>query len=341
MKFHGRLTPGRVVELDTVVELRLHAPARASGVTVKLWELDTFLDADGRPRSEGSADDLLAVFTGDLTPSSEATPRASDWRAFKISSSTISAADPEVLRFRFRLPGTDEIFNIPLLSEADEVEGDDFELGFSLEVGGAEVFRSKAPTLITPPKVSLRAVEATFGVHGEDHKPDPSSVSEAPVALRFVAIGRPIGDPAALDAKLWVLGNGHLDAHGHLVGHPEERSDGTGATLIKQVRGGRPLYLFVHDDPEPLPIGVSTIPLALCEPISREGLARVERMDRSHPSGAQVLEHARSRDDREDRLRFDRQPQETEAPRRYDAERARAAVARIAQRFRGASRDDT
>ena len=66
MKFHGRLGPGRLTDAGQVLELRLHAPARAAGLTIKIWEMDTFPDEQGGTTSEGSEDDLLATFTGDL-----------------------------------------------------------------------------------------------------------------------------------------------------------------------------------------------------------------------------------------------------------------------------------
>jgi hypothetical protein len=324
MKFHGRITPGRATDLNKPLELRIHAPARASAVTVKIWEMDTF---------EGSEDDLLATFTGDIEPKPGRGARPADWRAFVVKDAKIEEAKPEVVRFQLRFAGTDTVYEVPILSEADEAEGDDFEIGFSIEMGGAEKFRSKAPTLLVPPKDPIRVFEARFGAYDDDDTPNADTVTERPLALKYVAFGTCEGDPKTIDARLKVLGNGHLDGHGYLVVHPDETAQ-EASLAVKQARRGRALYVYAHQDPEPLALGVSKIPIALCDPIGEAGKVRVEVPDRSHPSGFGLLEHARTREERDGRERLSAAPREVTAPVRFDAERIKGAVDRVLSRFR-------
>ncbi|MCA9677104.1 MAG: hypothetical protein KC464_18910 [Myxococcales bacterium] len=317
MKFHGRLGPGRLTDAGQVLELRLHAPARAAGLTIKIWEMDTFPDEQGGTTSEGSEDDLLATFTGDLeTAPGSGGARGAEWRAFTVTDVVIEEAKPDVARFKLRILGTDTVYEIPILSEADEAEGDDYELGFSIEHGGAEQFRTRTPALVALPRDPVRVLDVRFGDHAD---------------------GAAEPDPDTLTGKLDVLGNGHLDQHGYLVVHPAE-SDDAAAGEVKQVRRGRPMYLYVHDDDAPFELGPSTIPIALCDRVGDDGVVRRTALDRSHPSGTHLLEQPRGRAERDGRLRFDPAPQEVEGPRRHDPERARAAFARLAARLRGRTR---
>ncbi len=156
MKFHARLHPGRVTDLNQPLEVRVHQPRKAADVTIKVWELDAFLGADGKPRREGTPDDLLATFVGSIEPAPPGGGRKPDWRAFKVASATIEPAPPDALMVKLRFPGSDTVYDVPILSEAAEVEGTEYELGLSIELGGAEKFRSKAPTLVRVPRIVPR-----------------------------------------------------------------------------------------------------------------------------------------------------------------------------------------
>lgn len=305
MKFHGRIAPGRLTDLLQPVQVILHAPAKASGVTVKIWEMDTFDDGGSR-KSEGSADDLLATFQGEISaaPSSGGS-RPPDWRAFKVSSVKIESADDHVARVKLQFAGSDTTYSVPILSENDEAEGDVFELGFSIEIGGSEKFRTRSPCLVAPPQRSIRITEARFGDYDEDGKPAPDTMHERPMALRYAAIGVSEGDPEDAASKLKVLGNGYIDLHGMLVVHPDEAdAAGDPAALAKIARRGRGVFVHVHRDPAPVALGASKIPIAICDPVDDQGNVRVELPDSRIAWGAQFVEAPRDRVERDGRSRF-------------------------------------
>src|SRR5688500_16501112 len=154
MRFHARLAPGVVDDPEQVVDLVIHAPARCADVTIKLWELDVFRDPEtGERRDEGTQDDLLAEFTGSIVPGS-ADRAAADWRRFELASHRIVSDDPDLVRFKLRLPGVEQVFEVPIVSEAGEAEGRAFELGLSIEHAGAEQYRTSVPCLFAPPRVN-------------------------------------------------------------------------------------------------------------------------------------------------------------------------------------------
>ena len=116
MKFHGRVHPGRLLDLATPLEVRIHQPRKCAGVTIKIWELDAFIGADGKPQREGTPDDLLATFTGSI----EAAPpggRPPEWRKFVVDSAKIEEAPPDAMRFVLKFPGSDAIYEIPVISD--------------------------------------------------------------------------------------------------------------------------------------------------------------------------------------------------------------------------------
>ncbi|HEY0993318.1 MAG TPA: hypothetical protein VGD80_39975 [Kofleriaceae bacterium] len=341
MKFHGRIAPGRVTDLRQPVQVILHAPAKASGVTVKIWEMDTF-DDGGRTKKEGTADDLLATFQGEISsapPSGRSRPP--DWRAFKVSDAKIESADDHVARVKLQFAGSDTTYSVPLLSENDEAEGDVFELGFSIEIGGSEKFRTRSPCLVAPPRRSIRVTEARFGDYGDDRKPAPDTVHERPMALRYAAIGVSQGDPEDAASKLKVLGNGYIDLHGMLVVHPDE-ADGADRdqALAKVARRDRDVFVYVHRDPAPLALGESKIPIAICDAVDDQGNVRFEVPDRRIAWGAQFVEAPRERVQRDGRSRFaPGEAVEVESP-EHEADRAdpHDVIARIVARFPGRQR---
>jgi len=268
MKFHGRMAPGRILDPAQPVQVVIHAPARCASVTLKIWELDAFVDASGKRRREGSPDDLLATFTGAIEPARGSRgARPPDWRAFRVDSARIEAAPPGAVWFRLQLPGADTIHDIPIRSEADEVEGTDLELGFSIEVGGAEKFRTRAPCLFAPARRPLRVVARYITCFDESAKPVPEAVYQEPLAHRHVAIGRRDGNGD--DATLEVLARGYIDCDGYLIEPPRPGHEtAAGRPLI--VSAGRDLFLF--DDAMPIAAtGKTRIPIAACDPIAGAG----------------------------------------------------------------------
>ena len=339
MKFHGRIAPGRISSLREPMQVILHAPMKASGVTVKIWEMDTFSEGNAT-KHEGSADDLLATFEGDISAAPHAGgSRPPEWRAFKVTAARIEPADDHVARVKLRFAGSNTIYDIPIKSEHDEAEGDVFEVGFSIELGGSEKFRTRSPCLVAPPRGSIRVTEARFGAYDDHGKPAADTVHERPLALRYAAIGVAQGDPKDVATKLKILGNGYVDLHGILVAHPDEAKQGEPmhAATARRTRG---IFVYVHTDPAPMALGISKIPIAVCDPIDEDGNVRIEVPDRRTAWGAQFAERPRERVERGGRSRFaSGGPAQVTSP-KQSAERPdpHEVIARIVSRFPERSR---
>lgn len=261
MKFHGRIAPGRIADLTKPLEILIHAPAKAAGVTVKVWEMDTY-EQDGKTGSEGSADDLLATFEGDIEPAPVTGPRPPEWRAFKVKSSKIEEAEPDVVRVKIKFGGSETIYEVPIKSELDEVEGDSYELGFSMEVGGVEKFKTRSPALVIPATRPLKVVARYIQDASEDGV-DKDTFYEEPLAHRHIAIGtRTTKDE---NAKFKILGIGCTDSNGYLFDRdPDAKGGEPPRPLI--VRAGRELFLL--DDILPIELsGVTEIPIGVCDQI--------------------------------------------------------------------------
>lgn len=253
MKFHARLHPGRVTDLNQPIEVRIHQPRKAADVTIKIWELDAFLGADGKPRREGTPDDLLATFVGSIEPAPPGGGRKPDWRAFKVTSATIEPAPVDALMVKLQFPGSDTIYDVPILSEAEEVEGTEYELGVSIELGGAEKFRSKAPTLVRVPRIVPRLTAlhiVGFDDDGEVIRDDAYAMP-ARVANLALAIATP-EDAEDAHQPAPVIGKCKVHPSGVLIS-----GDATAVPLGLSLR--RPLIVIPHgdqDDPTQAPRGL-------------------------------------------------------------------------------------
>ena len=250
MKFHGRLSPGILRDPETPLELVIHAPSRATGLTVKIWELDTFVSPIGKQVREGSGDDLLAVIEADLAPGPGRSQKDPDWRVLQVKKVQIVSDDPDLVSFRLKLPGYAEVLRIPIVSEEGEAEGRTYELGFSMELGGAEKFRTRSPCLYTPPLI-FPSVERETVIGGE-------VVDRDPLRLHRACVGTGSGD--GFEARLEVLACGRVDLHGQLV-------DESGQPI--GLRRGRPLFAYFHTGNQDLE---SDVPLALCDPVGADGV---------------------------------------------------------------------
>lgn len=297
MKVHGRLHPGRLRDLAQPLELRLHQPREASGVTIKLWELDAFLGADGKPRREGSPDDLLATFTGRIEPAPRGSGRAPDWRAFKVESVQIAPAPSDALKVRLVFPGSDTVYELPVLSEAQEVEGTEYEFGFSLELGGAEVFRTKSPCLLAPATVIPRVRELVVSGFDDDGEPLTDDAYEVAPTIDALTIGRaPLSydddapDTAVLDVPLEHPTTFSLAGAG-LLRRTEPTDD---ATVV--LAAGRRLRAFLGPPGAP-PTAARSVAV---EP---DGTITIYRVDTSHRrtlfAGAAAAPGARRRGERD------------------------------------------
>lgn|GEM_PF-5023289 len=269
MKFHGRITPGKTTDLSKPLQVLIYAPAKLSGATIKIWEMDTF-EQDGKTKSEGSKDDLLATFQGDITPADASGARPPEWRAFKVSSSKIEDPDPgaDQVMIKIQFGGSETIYDVPVKSEVDEVEGDSYEIGFSIEVGGAEKFKTKSPALVVPPMKPLRIVAryVQFLDRQDPTKFEKDSMYEEPLAYRHIAIGTATTKDD--NAKFKILGAGYTDGQGYLFnGELDPAAKELPRPMI--VRVGRELYL-IDDHQKFTKTGVTEIPIARCDHIYGE-----------------------------------------------------------------------
>lgn len=277
MKFHGRVEPGRLTDLSTPIEIRIHQPRKASGVTIKIWELDAFIGADGKPHREGTPDDLLATFTGSIEPAPPG-GRPPEWRKFVVDSVKIEEAPADSMKFLLKFPGSDDTYEIPVISEVGEVEGTDYEIGFSMEVSGAEKFRTKVPCLICPATVRPRIKEVVVIGFDEDGEPIMDDAIEVPPTSVAAAMGSPPADfddtstdPSALDAPLENVKPWNLDPSGFLRG--EE------AATALHVRKGKKLRVFVGSKDQ---ASNEKVPAAMALPVADDGTVTVYRVDNAH-----------------------------------------------------------
>lgn len=279
MKCHGRIEPGRLTDLAEPIEIRIHSPKKASGVTIKIWELDAFIGADGKPRREGTPDDLLATFTGTIEPAPAGrSGRPPEWRTFKVDSAKIEEAPPEAMRFLLRFPGSDTTYEIPVTSEEGEVEGTDYEIGFSMELGGAEQFRTKVPCLISPATVRPRVKEVLVLGFNEDGEPILDDALQMPPSADVAAIGTAPADfddtstdPSSLHVQLDDVEPVQLDSAGFL------RREGE--TTVLHVRKGKKLRVFVGSKDQ---ASSGKVPAALAHPVGDDGTVTIYRVDNAH-----------------------------------------------------------
>lgn len=252
MKFHGRLTPGVLKDPKKVLELVVQSPENCPGVTIKIWELDTF-KIKGKVKKEGTPDDLLAEFMGEIKDAQ-----------FKVKESRIVSEDPNLASFQLRVRGSEEVYTIPIVSEEGEAEGGSFELGFSMEAEGEEKFRTRSPCFFTPPTIIPRFIESAFTI-GRDGKLDEKSAQEGTLAHQYAAVGTAKGK--GKEARLKILGKGYVDAGGILMDQP--RTEDKSPRPVS-VRTGRPLYVYLATEPIEAE-GETDIPIAACQPMGVDG----------------------------------------------------------------------
>jgi hypothetical protein len=280
LKFHGRVQPGRITDLATPLEVRIHQPKKATGVTIKIWELDAFIGADGKKKREGTPDDLLATFTGSIEPAQDG-KRPPEWRKFVVDSVKIEDAPPDTLKFLLAFPGTDTTYEIPVISEADEVEGTDYELGFSIEVGGAEKFRTKVPCLLSPATVRPRVKEILIIGYDDQDEPILEHSEELPVGKYTVSVGAPPADfdenstdVAMLDKQLEKVLQLMADPTGFLFAKDTKRADAGGLEQghAITVRKGKKLRAFLGA-PDAKPTA------SMAHEVAQDGSITVYRVD--------------------------------------------------------------
>lgn len=271
MKFHGRIHPGRLLDLKTPVEVRIHQPRKCAGVTIKIWELDAFIGADGKPRREGTPDDLLATFTGAIEPAPAGGGRSPEWRTFKVDSAKIEEAPEDAVRFLLRFPGSPTTYEVPILSEDGEIEGTEYELGFSIEVGGAEKFRTRSPCLLAMPRTVARVRELLIIGFDENGEPVMDEAEEVPPSFDRVALGKAPTTTEDPKEIMPVLATARVHPSGIII------ADEDGAPNALGVNVSRKLAVVAHRKGED-----ASKPLAAAAtPIAKDGVIEVLRADRA------------------------------------------------------------
>lgn len=273
MKFHARFDPGIVTDADQAIRLVIHEPRKASGVTVKIWELGSFVGAEGAAKRQEGKTDLLATLTGDIEPARD----SRQTRVFKVTNARITTEDKDkkLATIKLAVSGTETVYTLPLPSEGQEAEGRSREIGFSIEQGGAEVFRTRAPCFFHPQHVFPTAIACRHDSFDEEQR------EEEILRLRHVCIGFSEGE--GMKARLNILTTGYIDLQGHLVDGPPE--DGEPPPQPLALRHDRELFAYVHVEPAGLAAGHSKIPIAICDPIEPDGTIRHRLLTVEHPFG--------------------------------------------------------
>jgi hypothetical protein len=281
VKFYARLAPGVQDRLDELVTLSVHMPKKAiGGVVVKLWELATYTGTDGEVSKDDGTDDLLIELHGELLLDDAA--KAKNQVKLVVSKTVIPPppkdAKLDTLKLKVAFGDT---YDVPLLSTHQELQGQNFELAISIEQGGSEVFRSKAPLFVRPKLVNPRAVLTPI-IAGRDGDDELGTPDAFPLIGRYATIGTATEDDPP---KLAVLGGFRIADHGRLAA-----VDDDGKRLddeLAMIRTGRKLYAYVTRSKPELAktVGPSKIPIDLCHELGADGLIDVQL----HPPDAPFL----------------------------------------------------
>ena len=114
--FEGRLDPNIQPDPDKPLTVVFNSPESADElITLKIKEVDTYMESEGRQIREGSGDDLLATFTGRIL-SDEA-------RRFRVISHTNESDDTSLPTIKIKFQGSETVYEIPVVSEEGESEG--------------------------------------------------------------------------------------------------------------------------------------------------------------------------------------------------------------------------
>ncbi|MBD3320049.1 MAG: hypothetical protein GF350_03035 [Chitinivibrionales bacterium] len=125
IRFRGYVRPNVQTDPQGVLEIRFTRPRTARDVTVQVKELDTFIERRGRRRrqiSEGSDDDLLATFTGNIRR-----------RKFSVQRHTNASSDASLPTIRVKFQGAAQVYEIPVVAQAGESEGLNWEIAFTVQ----------------------------------------------------------------------------------------------------------------------------------------------------------------------------------------------------------------
>ncbi len=268
MKFYARLTPGIAEDFTAPLEVVLHQPRKAaSGVVVKIWERASYTDLDGR-FVEDHGDDLLIELHGDVA--ADAVLRAHGRGKLVVAKTVVPKRDSKTPLgvLKLRVDGDGTVYEAPIPSTDGELHAQNFEIGLSLEHGGAEVFRSKVPTFIRHtlrnPQLATRRLlgfnDDGTPIHDDD---------EVLLAGRYATIGTP-SEPST-GGTLIVLGLAIVGEDGRLAPCDGDGKRKAGELVL--LRTHRELYAHVtREVPAAAKTpGPSKISMRLCYPIEHDG----------------------------------------------------------------------
>jgi hypothetical protein len=274
VKVHARLAPG-IVAPGNEVSVRIHLPRKLAGVTLKLWELDGYVDRDGAAKREPAGDLLLAQWDGDLEAGDGATPNDVNYVKFSKHQETLTTPDTDTedaFRLRVRLPGDDEAIQVPMGSEKTQLVARGVSLALSIENGGSELFRTTSSCVAQMPTTTILVGHHRFSMRNEAadfySDVDDDRIEEVH-AHQWITLGVQTG--TGMTARLDVLGSGYLDATGLAL----DSDKPTAQPLV--VRKGRKLFVYIHERKLDLPKGASKIPIAACDMVEDDGTVSAER----------------------------------------------------------------
>ena len=218
---------------------------------------------------------LLASWDGDLQPGDGNTANDQNYVRFVAKKTTITTEDTDeedAFRLGVVLPGATEPVCVPVGSEKKEFLARPISIALTIEEGGAERFRTKSSCIARMDSTTVTVHHHLFSrchENGEFNKDSTDHCHEEAHAHQWITFGVENGE--GMEARLEVLGSGYLDARGVAL---ESEMDDAQPLMIRR---GRKLFAYVHERKLDLPKGVSKIPIAVCEPIDKDGTVVVER----------------------------------------------------------------
>lgn len=131
VNFNGRISPNIQRDPNGVLEIIFNRPTTADNVTILIKELDTYRDSNDVQINEGSEDDLLATFTGRIRS-----------KHFEVDEHNNESNETSLPTVRIKFQGSDEIYTIPIVSQAGEAEGTNWEIAFTVQYPGQGDYNS-------------------------------------------------------------------------------------------------------------------------------------------------------------------------------------------------------
>jgi hypothetical protein len=179
---------------------------------------------------------------------------------------------------KLKVEGDPRVHEAPIPSTAGELGGQNFEIGVTVEHGGAEVFRSTVTTFIRPALASARVQAKRIVGRDASGQPIRDEDETLQLAGHYATIGTASSDYD--DGVLVVLGYGLVEEDGRVAPCGENGEPKDGELML--LRTHRDLLAYVTPE---LPaaakqLGPSEISLRLCHEIHPDGSIRLER---AHP----------------------------------------------------------